>query len=184
MLLDPAHVVAERFGTTNVPAGIWIDEAGRIVRPPEVARARVRPADPGAEPVPHAKYLNALRDWVRHGPRSIYVRRAGDALARAPAADDAAAAAGAEAVACFRLGVHLFEQGHGAEAVPYFKRAIALRPEDWNARRQAWNLGDSERDYGTTFQEEVRKVGPPYAPLDLPDLPPGEPAPPGPGPGA
>jgi hypothetical protein len=206
VLLDPAHVVAERYGTKNVPAGIWIDEGGQIVRPAEVAYARVRPA-PGAEPVPHERYLNALRDWVEHGPQSIFAlprptsvpaerRTQGDG------ADDARAAASvrqggqggqsgartapteadAEAVANFRLGVYLFEQGHGDEAVPYFKRAHALRPDNWNYKRQAWNLGDAERDYGTTFQEEIRKVGPLYEPLDLPDPPgppPGEGAPAG-----
>jgi hypothetical protein len=165
VLLDPAHVVAERYGTKNVPAGIWIDEEGQIVRPPEVAYARVRPA-PGAEPVPHERYLNALRDWVEHGPDSIYVRQGGQGGTRAGPTE-----ADAEAVANFRLGVYLFEQGHGDEAVPYFKRAHGLRPDNWNYKRQAWNLGDAERDYGTTFQEEIRKVGPLYEPLDLPDPP-------------
>jgi hypothetical protein len=181
VLLDPAHVVAERYGTRNVPAGIWIDEGGQIVRPAEVASARVRPA-PGADPVPHERYLNALRDWVEHGPQSIYVRqggRGGRGGTRAGPTE-----ADAEAVANFRLGVYLFEQGHGDEAVPYFKRAHALRPDNWNFKRQAWNLGDAERDYGTTFQEEIRKVGPPNEPLDLPEPPappPGEGAPAGPG---
>ncbi|MCW2620970.1 MAG: hypothetical protein JWL64_572 [Frankiales bacterium] len=36
-LVDVAHVMGERFGVSNVPSGIWIDEAGRIVRPPEAA---------------------------------------------------------------------------------------------------------------------------------------------------
>jgi hypothetical protein len=174
VLLDPAHVVAERYGTRNVPAGIWIDEGGQIVRPPEVAYARVRPA-PGAEPVPHERYLNALRDWVEHGPDSIYVRQGGQEHQGGQSRTRAAPTeADAEAVANFRLGVYLFEQGHGDEAVPYFKRAHALRPDNWNYKRQAWNLGDAERDYGTTFQEEIRKVGPLYEPLDLPD-PPGPP---------
>jgi hypothetical protein len=170
VLLDAAHVVAERFGTRNVPAGVWIDEAGRIVRPAEVAQARVRPA-PGAEPVPHGRYLNALRDWVAHGAQSVYVRQAAGTPGPAPA--EAGGPAGAEAIALFRLGVYLSEQGYGAAAGPYFKRAIALRPDDWNTRRQAWNLGDIARDYGTTFQEEVREVGPPNAPLVMPDPPPG-----------
>jgi hypothetical protein len=168
VLLDTAHVVAERFGTKNVPAGIWIDEAGQIVRPAEVAQARRRPA-PGEEPVPHEQYLNALRDWVARGAQSVYVRQ----HAGTPAPAETDAAAGAESVASFRLGVYLSEQGHGAEAVPYFKRAIALRPDDWNTKRQAWNLGDIARDYGTSYQEEVSRVGPPYAPLVLPDPPPG-----------
>jgi hypothetical protein len=34
VLLDERHVVAERYGTRNVPAGVWIVEEGRMVRGP------------------------------------------------------------------------------------------------------------------------------------------------------
>lgn len=74
VLLDEHHVVAERYGTKNVPAGVWIDERGRIVRGPEVASGMQRSAD-GTERVPHEKYLNALRDWVKNGAESIYVKQ-------------------------------------------------------------------------------------------------------------
>jgi peroxiredoxin len=33
--VDSAHVLGRLFGVTNVPTGIWIDESGMIVRPPE-----------------------------------------------------------------------------------------------------------------------------------------------------
>jgi hypothetical protein len=171
--------VAELFGTRNVPAGIWIDEAGRIVRGPEVASAMQRRGQ-GTERVRHEKYLNALRDWVKNGPHSIYVRdgrAAGSAgTGDAPEANRQAEA-NAEAVAHFRLGVYLHGQGHAAEAISHFKQAHALRPDNWNYKRQAWNLGDAQRDYGTTFQAELARFGPAHAPLDLPDLPlPSDPA--------
>ncbi len=165
VLLDTGHVVAELFGTRNVPAGIWIDEAGRTVRPPEVCYAMQR--RPGQEPTLNEKYLNALRDWVKRGADSIYVLQPGAVLQKAarPTAEDA------EAMAHFRLGVYLYQQGHGDEAIPYFKRAQELRPLNFNFKRQAWNLGDAERDYGTNFRAEVERVGPAYDPIDLPDLP-------------
>ena len=39
-LVDPALTLVERFGMTNVPFGVWVDESGRMVRPPEVAYGR------------------------------------------------------------------------------------------------------------------------------------------------
>ena len=34
-LLDRAHLLDELLGIVNVPTGVWIDEQGMIVRPPE-----------------------------------------------------------------------------------------------------------------------------------------------------
>ncbi|MCX6022630.1 MAG: TlpA disulfide reductase family protein, partial [Chloroflexi bacterium] len=165
VMLDTQHVVAELYNTKNVPAGIWIDESGRIVRPPEVAYAQRR-ARPDAEWVIQEKYLNALRDWVDKGDQSIYALSEQDVQQRMalPTKEDA------EAMAIFRLGVYLHHQGYAEEAIGYFKQAQALKPDNWNYKRQAWNLGDMQRDYGTNFQEEVQRSGPLYAPLDLPDL--------------
>lgn len=165
-LLDTAHVVSELFSTRNVPATIWIDETGRIIRPPEGVYARIRPSRE-ADPVPNEKYLNAVRDWVKNGQNSIYAKQE-NALrekARKPTPEEA------EAMAYFRLGVYLYQQGHGEAAIPYFKHAQELKPDNWNFKRQAWNLGDAERDYGTNFRDEAQKHGPAYDPIDLPDLP-------------
>ena len=164
VLLDRHHVIAERYGTRNVPAAVWIDEEGRIVRGPEVASAMQRSAD-GTERVPHERYLNALRDWVQRGAESVYVQQ--ERFPEPPATrspEDAALAA-----AHFRLGVHLHEHGRSDSAIEHFKRAHALSPENWNYKRQAWNLGDVERDYGTTMQQEREKGIPMHAPLELPE---------------
>ncbi len=164
VLLDTAHVVAERYNTKNVPMGIWIDEAGRIVRPPEMAYALLRRGG-GAEPVRQDKYLNALRHWVWHGTDSVYALSEEEVAAQAtpPSAADA------EAMAHFRLAVYLHSQGRAEAAIAHFKQAQALRPDNWNYKRQAWDLGDIARDYGTSFREEIQRSGPLYAPLNLPD---------------
>jgi len=94
VLLDERHVVAERYGTRNVPAGVWIDERGLIVRGPEVASAMQR--TPEGERVPHEKYLNALRDWVACGAESVYVRQGRRGAGRAGAAGAAGASGAAE----------------------------------------------------------------------------------------
>src|SRR5690349_12783388 len=38
-LIDREHHVADLYNMVNVPQAVWIDEAGRIVRPPEPAGA-------------------------------------------------------------------------------------------------------------------------------------------------
>jgi len=166
-LIDTQHIVVELYGTRNVPSGIWIDEEGRIVRPAETASGRVR--QPGAtEATTHDKYLNALRDWVEKGPKSIYVLTQEEIKQRTnrPTAEDA------QAAAYFALGAYLYQQGRLTDAIPHFKQAHALMPENWNYKRQAFSLGNPEEDYGTTIQKEQQAPGaPPFrVPLDMPDL--------------
>jgi len=50
-LVDQSHRLVELFGITNVPFGLWVDETGTIVRPPEVAflAREPRPGDPSPE---------------------------------------------------------------------------------------------------------------------------------------
>ena len=70
-----------------------------------------------------------------------------------------------QADAEFSLAEYLFHSGHGPEAIPHFKEAQRLDPDNWNYKRQAWLLSDAEKDYGTTFMKEVQKLnGKPYYP--------------------
>ncbi|HYW89923.1 MAG TPA: ResA-like WAxxUGC motif-containing protein, partial [Chloroflexota bacterium] len=39
-LIDARHSMDELFGIVNVPSGVWIDEDGVIIRPPETAYPR------------------------------------------------------------------------------------------------------------------------------------------------
>jgi tetratricopeptide (TPR) repeat protein len=153
VLIDESHLVTRLYDLVNVPMGVWVNEKGRIVRPPEVAYVDNRFKvfhNIEAEP-----YLEAIRDWVNKGDKSRYALTEKELREQlAPQNPDHAIAA-----AEFALGEYLHNVGHGEDAIPHFKEAQRLNPDSWNYKRQAWSLSDSKRDYGTTFGEEVRKLG-------------------------
>ena len=155
-LIDAGHVLDELLGVVNVPSGVWIDEKGMIVRPPEPAfpwyprqlteEQLAQLPEAVAEMLREAQgikidpepYLNALRDWVRHGERSRFALSPEDVVARSQPRD----IDGARAAACFELGQHLQRSGHPGDAVAWFREAHRLQPDNWTYRRQAWSLAD------------------------------------------
>ena len=163
-LLDEKLRVAELYDVRNVPSIFWIDESGRMVRANDPVYALRRNRETGESTI-NEEYLNAVRDWVANGAQSAFLMDEGRLDSRLPDLefDDVAAAAS------FQLGTYLALHDHPDDALVHFKRAHALRPENWTYKRQAWNLGDIERDYGTTFQEALKDPasGPFYPPLDL-----------------
>jgi tetratricopeptide (TPR) repeat protein len=167
-LIDQHHVVPELYNTRNVPAAFWIDEAGHVVRANDPIYIQRRNRETGETTV-NERYLAAVRDWVAKGADSIYVTAPDETVRRMGAQD----AENAQANAHFRLGVYLHEQGEAEAAVAQFKRAHELKPENWNYKRQAWNLGDLERDYGLKFPDAFQGDIPLYPPLELPDEPAG-----------
>ena len=84
-LVDRDHHVADLYNMVNVPQATWINEDGRIVRPPENAGSSdaFRHMDRATksmtpeqladrERIKHA-YVAAVRDWVLKGAASIHV---------------------------------------------------------------------------------------------------------------
>jgi tetratricopeptide (TPR) repeat protein len=164
-LIDDKHLVTHLYNMVNVPTAVWINEQGRIVRPNEVAYVDNRyKAMHGIDAAP---YLDAIRDWVANGDRSAYVMTEQQLQERLKPQSPDRSMADAE----FALGEYLYKQGKGPDAIPHFKEAQRLAPDNWNYKRQAWALSDAERDYGTTFMKEVQKLGgkPYYEPRKLPD---------------
>lgn len=180
-LLDQAHLLDERFGVVNVPNGVWIDEDGMIVRPAE-------PAFPGENPVldqlksidistlpPDAAemlaearkiqtdpegYRAMLVDWVEHGAASPYALAPDEVVRRSqPRGDDEARAA-----AQFELGQHLHRMGDHAAAIPHWREAHRLFPDNWTYKRQAWEFEDPMRQghtdaYDGSWFEDVKQIG-------------------------
>jgi hypothetical protein len=186
-LIDAAHLLDELLGIVNVPTGVWIDEQGMIVRPPEPAfpwRPRSLPDDllaqlpaitveqlqeAGRMRIDPEGYVAALRDWVAHGSRSRYALGADEVLARSrprPLEESRAAA-------CFELGQHLHRTGRPADAVRWFREAHRLAPDNWTYKRQAWTFADPLQgptaEYDSDWLSEVRKIGAEsyYPTLDL-----------------
>ncbi len=185
--IDEAHQLDEVFGIVNVPSGIWINEEGVIVRPPETAYpARPvfldLPIPEGLDPYRAAvldearkirfepeKYVAALRDWAHQGQNSRFalppeevVRRSRD---RSPEA--------ALAAAHFELGQYLHRAGSGEAAVPHFREAHRRQPDNWTYRRQAWSFVNRSQgpsaEYESDWLSDVHKIGAEnyYPPLQM-----------------
>jgi hypothetical protein len=192
-LVDDALSMVDRFGITNVPFALWIDEDGAIVRPPEVAfaqRAERGASDAGGDRQAAAlarmpekqravveamtravdrtgRYTIAVRDWVAHGAHSRFVLPPEEVVARSrPRPAEFALAA-----AHFELGQHLHRAGFPLDAVPHFREAHRLDPENWSYPRDAMSLVDASwgKVYDRDLLTEVAEVGPEtfYPPLDL-----------------
>lgn len=164
-LIDEKQIVTQRYGMVNVPTAVWIDERGRIVRPNEVAFIDDR--FKAFTKMESAPYIEAIRDWAQNGSKSVFVFSEGELKARLKPQSDSRARADVE----FALGEYLYKAGKGADAIPHFKEAQRLDPDNWNYKRQAWALADADRDYGTNFRKEVDKLNgkPYYEPHKLPE---------------
>ena len=165
-LVDEKQIVTQKYGMVNVPTAVWIDERGRIVRPNEVAFIDDR--FKSFTKMDSAPYIDAIRDWAAKGAKSVYVPSEPELRARLKPQSNERVRADAE----FGLAEYLYKQGKGIDAIPHFKEAQRLDPDNWNYKRQAWALSDAERDYGTSFTKEVKKLNgkPYYEPRRLPDL--------------
>ena len=186
-LIDQAHVVDEAFGIVNVPSGVWIDEEGIIVRPPETAYPRRpafldRPIPADATPEQRTRimavralrvdaetYVAALRDWARHGAASRFALAPEEVLRRSQPRPIAEATAAAH----FELGQQLHRTGQTAAAVEHFRAAHRLHPANWTYKRQAWSLIDPAQGpnavYDGDWLSDVQKIGAEnyYPPLDM-----------------
>jgi tetratricopeptide (TPR) repeat protein len=147
----------------NVPTAVWINEQGRIVRPNEVAYVDNRYTS--MHRIEAAEYLDALRDWIAQGEKSVFALSEQEVRERLAPQPPEWALAAAE----FGLAEYFYRAGLKELSIRHYKEAQRLNPDNWNYKRQAWALSDAERDYGTSFMKEVQKLNgkPYYAPRKL-----------------
>jgi tetratricopeptide (TPR) repeat protein len=175
-------VLVELFGMTNAPFAIWIDEDGTIVRPAEVAFAPRGDQDEGQDQsaliaqLPErqrkiieamtanmsdpGRYAAAVRDWAVNGAKSRYVLSEAEVIERSrPRPPEFGLAA-----AHFELGQHLHRAGEHAAAIPHWREAHRLAPDNWTYKRNAWDFEDPMRQghtdaYEGSWYEDVKQLG-------------------------
>jgi len=137
--VDPAHVTAERYGITNVPSVVWVDEHDIIVKPPTIA--------PGDDQfveftrIGSERHHEALRRWVRE---EVLPESSGLAP---PERSDAEQRALAER----RVAAHLQRTGDTAAARRHLAVAQELAPWDWTVRRGGIALTGGDPFLGEEF---------------------------------
>lgn len=166
-LIDRNHYVASLYHMVNVPQAAWIDEEGRIVRPPENAGQsdsfRTMDRATGqmtAEQVAQwarvkSIYLDAVRDWVLKGQQSEHAFNADSARAHLRLPD----AGAAQAHVHFRLAQYLKLAGRDGEAARHFAEASRLHPSSWTIFRQAAPKSASGTASGPDFWARVDALG-------------------------
>ena len=180
-LIDRDHRLAELYGIVNVPQAVWIDEAGWIVRPAEPAGAyegfrkmnrstREMPEDV-AKLTAQAKatYLDAIRDWVRNGTRSVHAFTADQVRTHLPPLSDDVVTAQAQ----FRLGQALIRRGEVDEGNRRIREASRLHPDSWCMWRQRAGVTELGLASQPDFWARVDALGERkyYARIDMKGMP-------------
>lgn len=159
-LVDPEHQISALYQMVNVPTGVWIDEAGHIVRPPEVAYSKQYVVL--GQKIGDDQYVPALRDWVLHGNESSFVMSKPSLGAKlAPRSPEKRLAE-----LHFRLGAYLFAKGDRAGAREHWQMAQKLDVDNWNYHRQDWSFQPGEAM--VNWLKKVRALGnrPYYEPVE------------------
>jgi hypothetical protein len=169
-LIDAHHRLSDLYNLVNVPQAVWIDEQGRIVRPPETAGSTdhfrrmdlktrtMSPEDQAERLAARQAYLDAVRDWVTTGKHALPADAARAGLPKMTREI-------AEAHARFRLGVWLRTHGNAVEGDRQMNTASALHPESWSMWRQAADLEEVGKASGPDFWKRVLALGDrPYYP--------------------
>ena len=159
-LIDRAHYMDARFGVTNIPQVMWIDETGTIVRPPEpasplpVGEAAEQMAELVGRHEERERYVAMVRDWVEKGADSRHALSPDEVVGRSPVRSPAVS----QAAAHFELAQHLWHtEGLSERVVGHFNAAHELQPDNITYKRQAYSAhavsraGGDEGDGWTRF---------------------------------
>lgn len=151
-LIDQTHYMDARFGVTNIPQVLWIDETSTIVRPAhrgsplaigEGALGMVQMIGGMEE---RERYVEMVKDWVEKGSESQYALSPAEVIARSGARTPAIS----EAAAHFELAQSLWRRdGFSDTTIAHFNAAHHLQPDNITYKRQAYSALSVSRSGGT-----------------------------------
>ena len=139
VVVDTAHVTAERYDITNVPSVVWVDEQDRIVKPPTIA--------PGDDPSASTRRSTAPGTTTPCAPGSPPASCPASAERDPqPRTDDGQRALGER-----RIAAHLVRRGDTDRARVHLAAAQELAPWDWTVRRSGIALTGGDPFLGEEF---------------------------------
>ena len=135
--VDLEHRLSDLFGVVNVPATVWLDEQGRVVKPPTIAPGDDQFAE--FTKVDAQLHHDALRRWVRTGEVPETPEVADDEDLRVARAER-------------RLAAWLHRHGETEAAERHFTAAVDRAPLDFSIVRASMPLRGQD-PFGTEFFE-------------------------------
>jgi hypothetical protein len=161
-LIDQTHYMDARFGVTNIPQVLWIDEGSVIVRPPHpasplpVGEAALGIVELVGGMEDRERYVAMVKDWVEKGSESRHAMSPSEVVDRSASRSPAIS----EAAAHFELAQHLWRRdGFSDQALAHFNAAHQLQPDNITYKRQAYSAlavlraGGDDPDGWTRFRQ-------------------------------
>ena len=145
-LIDQHNVLGNALNLKYVPAGIVLDESGRLARAV------------GGMSIDQDAFREEMESWAQTGQiPGAWIESDRQAVPKKMSPDEA------EADSRFQLAVLLLERGKKDDAVAEFKRAFRLDPQNWLIRKQLWavehpeSFYDGNVDYGWQKEQMERE---------------------------
>jgi hypothetical protein len=147
VLIDRDFVVAEKYGIVNVPATVWINEDGQIVRPADTAMGDDRFR--AFAHIDSAVHHDHLRTWVATNQRDLDDEEVAEHMVLPTAQVQ-------QARLHLRLAVLLHDRGDTEGMNDHLAQAHALAPHDWVVRRGSMPMQGHD-PFGMPFFEFVQE---------------------------
>jgi len=132
VLCDEKNILLPPLGVFFVPALIWVNEKGEIVRGPEKSTGK-------------KEQLDLVRQWIEKGDSVLINRKDQKTAQWIPLTPNQQ-----KAQDLFNKGNQMIQDGKPAKlVVPVWEEAFKLDPDNWLIRKQYWALKAPDKFYNT-----------------------------------